>query len=169
MCRTIYPATTEYFSPDTGRKAGLHRYCKSCRGKLRRDYYKKYRTITLKQRRLYVEQHKEQVELSKRAYSKTIKGHIYNIWKNMNRRCSDSNSKDYKNYGGRGIRLRFKSFSEFYAYVTESLKVDPRGLTIDRIDNDGHYEEGNVRFVTQAVNNRNRRRKEGENHEVEKS
>ena len=41
-------------------------------------------------------------------------------------------------------------------YVIDELRVDPRGLQIDRIDNDGHYEKGNIRFVTCVENNNNR-------------
>lgn len=38
------------------------------------------------------------------------------------------------------------------------LKIDPRGLTIDRIDNSGNYEKGNIQFITHKENNQNRRK-----------
>lgn len=41
-------------------------------------------------------------------------------------------------------------------YVVDILKVDPRGFDIDRIDNNGHYEKGNIRFVTHKENCNNR-------------
>lgn len=91
-----------------------------------------------------------------KKYRKTIKGHLIYCFHNIIARCNNSKHKSYKNYGGRGIKCLFKSFDEFIDYVVNELQVDPRGLTIDRIDNDGYYERGNIRFITQAENNRNR-------------
>jgi hypothetical protein len=73
-------------------------------------------------------------------------------------RCRNKNSKDYPNYGGRGIQFKFESFEEFLQ------EIGPRPSakhSVDRIDNDGHYEPGNVRWATtriQANNRRNSRR-----------
>jgi hypothetical protein len=67
-------------------------------------------------------------------------------------RCTNPNDPAYINYGGRGIEFRFISFEEFFAELGEC----PKYLTLDRIDNDGHYEKGNVRWATRAVQNRNR-------------
>ena len=69
----------------------------------------------------------------------------------------DKTHKDYKNYGGHGIKNKFKSTGEFVDYVINELQVDPCGLQIDRINNDGNYERGSIRFVTCSENNRNRR------------
>lgn len=71
-------------------------------------------------------------------------------YKGAKRRCADPT---YGNYGGRGIKFLFKSFSEFYAHIGPR----PEGMTLDRIDNDGHYEIGNVRWATRSQQNRNRR------------
>jgi hypothetical protein len=69
-------------------------------------------------------------------------------------RCTNPNDKGYKNYGGRGIEFRFDSFEEFYA----CLGPKPTPLhSIDRINNDGHYEAGNVRWATRSEQNKNRR------------
>lgn len=67
-------------------------------------------------------------------------------------RCTNPNGPDYVRYGGRGIEFRFSSFEEFLdALKTEDnptgLRPSPE-LTLDRIDNDGHYEIGNVRWAT---------------------
>lgn len=72
------------------------------------------------------------------------------------RRCTNSCDRHYKDYGGRGIEFRFKSFQEF---ITE---VGPRPspeLTLDRVDNDGHYEQGNLRWATPKEQASNRRPK----------
>jgi hypothetical protein len=74
-------------------------------------------------------------------------------WKNMLRRCY-SRHKGWHNYGGRGIEVRFKSFQDFFADV--GPRPSPE-LSIDRINNDGHYEPGNLRWATRAEQMRNRR------------
>lgn len=51
------------------------------------------------------------------------------------------------------VEFRFKSYEEFLS----ELGPRPEGMTLDRIDPDGHYEPGNVRWATMAQQNRNRR------------
>lgn len=76
----------------------------------------------------------------------------------MVKRCTKPDNPSYKYYGGRGIEVRFESSADFVEYMLcHIVVVDLKGLTIDRINNNGHYEKGNIRLVTQAVNNRNRR------------
>lgn len=68
----------------------------------------------------------------------------------MIQRCQNSNFVDFHNYGGRGIRVcdRWRnSFEAFYADV--GPKPAPN-LTLDRINNNGHYEPGNVRWATRS-------------------
>ncbi|HEY4451018.1 MAG TPA: hypothetical protein VGN13_05440 [Solirubrobacteraceae bacterium] len=67
------------------------------------------------------------------------------------------NATGYANYGGRGIRIcsRWDDFALFAVDVGE--KPSPEH-TLDRIDNDGGYEPGNVRWATPAEQQRNRRR-----------
>ena len=65
---------------------------------------------------------------------------------NAKQRCVNPKRPSYKDYGGRGILFLFKNFREFI----EHIKPKPwPGLTLDRIDNNGHYEIGNVRWTTQ--------------------
>jgi hypothetical protein len=74
-------------------------------------------------------------------------------YKAAKQRCNNKKNVGYKNYGGRGIRFKFKSFSQFL----KELGRRPRGKMLDRIDNNGHYEPGNVRWVTRLEQNRNKR------------
>lgn len=71
----------------------------------------------------------------------------YKIWTAMKSRCYNQNDHHYKNYGGRGIgvcdRWRY-SFVNFFQDVGEIRE----GYSIDRINNDGNYEPGNVRWAT---------------------
>lgn len=78
----------------------------------------------------------------------------------MKERCLNSRHKGWPNYGGRGITIceRWFSFSDFLADMGER----PHGTTLDRIDSDGNYEPGNVRWAfrhQQRINQRPRRRR----------
>ena len=69
-------------------------------------------------------------------------------------RCRNPKDKGYKNYGGRGIRFLFKSFEQFYRKL--GRKPSARH-SLDRIENDGHYEPENVRWATKQQQIANRR------------
>ena len=66
-------------------------------------------------------------------------------YKAAKRRCLNVNMKSYPRYGGRGIEFRLPPFPDFWVVMGDSW-FD--GATIDRKDNDGHYELGNVRWAT---------------------
>lgn len=79
----------------------------------------------------------------------------YLSWQRMKSRCLNPNAVDFTRYGGRGIRVceRWKqSFESFLADIGER----PDGMQIDQIDNNGHYEPSNCRWVTKKQNARNR-------------
>lgn len=90
-----------------------------------------------------------------RGYSATRE---YTIWQHMVRRCLNPAFRYYKNYGGRGICIapQFLNFDAFLAYMGPC----PPGMSLDRIDNNGNYEPGNLRWTdmkTQARNTRQNR------------
>lgn len=69
-------------------------------------------------------------------------------------RCTNPRTKGYHNYGGRGIEFRFTSFDQFFA----ELGHRPMGETLDRINVNGHYEPGNVKWSTPSEQAQNKRR-----------
>ena len=76
------------------------------------------------------------------------------VYDGAKERCNNKNHISFQNYGGRGIEFRFNSFTEFL----DELGPRPVGYSLDRINNDGHYEVGNVRWSSlkdQALNRNN--------------
>ena len=76
----------------------------------------------------------------------------YQIWSNMKRRCYNHTDSEYKNYGGRGIKICdewLEDFVSFYEWAQSSGYND--FLTIDRKDVDGDYCPENCRWVTMRV------------------
>ncbi len=73
-------------------------------------------------------------------------------------RCCNENHPSYKDYGGRGIKNKFTSKKEFVSWMLENLPHDTyEGVEVDRINNEGHYEPGNIRLVSRVINVCNRR------------
>ncbi len=90
------------------------------------------------------------------AYSKSPH---YDRWRQMVARCTNPDHRDYPLYGGRGIQVHEPWLDDplaCFRYL-DSLGDIPDGYTLDRIDNDGHYEPGNLQFVDVRTQNQNRR------------
>jgi len=85
---------------------------------------------------------------------------LYTVWCNVKQRCYNPNHPQYKDYGGRGIRVYIKWRDNFKAFYSWSMCHGwEKGLEIDRKDNDGNYHPKNCRFVIPKVNNDNQRPK----------
>lgn len=87
-----------------------------------------------------------------RGLARTPLGKVYS---SIVQRTSNPNSQQYANYGGRGIMNLFEGLHQFVDWA--EANGYEKGLSIDRIDNDGHYEPANCRWVTQRIQNRNKR------------
>lgn len=89
--------------------------------------------------------------ISNIAFSKTYE---YRTFLAIKDRCNNTKNPGYENYGGRGIECRFKNFDDFFNEVGEKPSAKH---SIDRINNDSHYEKGNVRWATINEQNNNTR------------
>ena len=94
---------------------------------------------------------------TKAVYTKEER-EIRHIVKEAKRRCIHPEHKWYKNYGGRGITFSFKDVSQAVIWIIANLGPKPKGLTLDRIDNNRGYEPKNLRWATYAEQNRNKRK-----------
>lgn len=81
----------------------------------------------------------------------------YARWLAIKQRCTNVNNCNYQNYGAKGIQLSpaFDSFATFADYVSSLSNYGKPGFTLDRINGDGNYEAGNLRWASASTQNAN--------------
>ena len=85
---------------------------------------------------------------------------LYKIWASMKDRVFNIKHKQYNDYGGRGITIcdEWKNdVKSFYDWAITNGYEEDKGLSIDKIDNDGNYCPENCRWTTKSIQARNRR------------
>ena len=103
-----------------------------------------------------------------RTVNKSVGRPEYAIWIQMNQRCYNKRCKAYKNYGARGVTVfdawrakpgtaNAKAFRAFLKYVGPRPKGRRREWSIERKNNNGNYEPGNVRWARNPEQTRNKR------------
>ena len=115
----------------------------------------------------YYKSHKERMKKTLVRWTKNNKAHISEtsrmwrkrnheriVFKHIEDRTTNPKCKRYNYYGGRGIKNFLKSEQDIINAIGN--RPGP-GYSIDRIDNNGHYEKGNIRWATQTQQNLNRR------------
>lgn len=81
---------------------------------------------------------------------------LYQIWALMKARCNNPNRREYRWYGGRGIKV-CEEWLEFTPFMNWAMKFGyNEDLTLDRIDNDGDYCPSNCRWVSMDVQANNK-------------
>lgn len=85
---------------------------------------------------------------------------LYKLWENIKSRCYNPNAKGYRDYGGRGIKVCGSWYEDpkaFVDWIEDNLGSRPKDHSLDRIDNDGDYEPGNLRWADRKTQVANRR------------
>lgn len=91
----------------------------------------------------------------KRINGKRVASPEYRSWQMMLNRCENPRAVDYKYYGGRGIKVsaRWHKFEEFLA---DMGRRPTRAFTLERKNNNAHYEKRNCCWATRQEQSRNR-------------
>ena len=83
-------------------------------------------------------------------------GKLQRIWLGIINRCYNESSKDFANYGGRGVRMCDEWRDSFTAFAAD-VGEPPEGHSLDRVDNHNSYLPGNCRWATSIEQNNNTR------------
>ena len=141
-CGKEKPETEEffYFRKDNNK---FRNECKECFKKIQKIsnkiYYKNNREKINKQRLPYTEKYRKEIKPWFKSYS------------NAKQRCTNPKNPDYKYYGEKNIEFKLTLNEVEYLWIRDQawLLKQP---SIDRINNNGHYELGNCQFIEMEIN-----------------
>jgi len=92
----------------------------------------------------------------KHGFSKTT---MYYRYKHMISRCYIPDDKEFKNYGGRGIKVCDRWLESVENYIDDMGFPPFKEAQVDRVDNNAGYSKENCRWATPQENSLNKRKK----------
>lgn len=87
----------------------------------------------------------------------SLRGSTRLSWKGMMQRCYNERSKDFPNYGGRGIRVASEWHD--YAVFRKDMGIRPKGKTLGRINNEKGYNKDNCEWQSKMEQEKDKRRR----------
>ena len=82
----------------------------------------------------------------------------YRAWMNMQKRCYNPRTKNFKNWGGRGIKVCKRWRDSFENFLADMGRRPSDSHSMDRYpDNDGDYKKRNCRWATAKEQRANQR------------
>lgn len=150
------------WNPDMQLKAEVMAACKTSLAEIGRILSVSPTTVALRlvpqvaqKRRQYQEANRDRFREHLRAYNAANPEKT--IWRSMVSRCTNPSSKHFRHYGGRGIVVCQQWIDSCDAFIADVGRRPSPDHSIDRIDNNGNYEPGNVRWATRSQQGRNKR------------
>ncbi len=99
--------------------------------------------------------HKE-ISVNRATTHGMTKTRTYRCWNDMKQRCYNSKARNYKYYGERGITVCKRWVDSFENFLADMGEM-PKGLTLERVNNNDNYTPKNCKWATWKEQNNNKR------------